>query len=90
MSKITPLLQMPNGIEVRSLWRIHMRHLGLTALDRKPFTMQAACRQHCTEKEAVQQIRKRFTAKWWEDVLITDAEYIGDLHMIDGEALQEE
>lgn len=75
--------------KVRSLWNFRLRKLGIDNSQRAIFSLHSACRQHCTEQEAVNQIRQRFTPQWWEGYLMIEVTEVGELHMIDGEALYE-
>jgi len=86
-----PTLFQEDGFEnlpVLNIWTFTIRRLTLTTVEKKPFIMRSAS-QVRTEKEAVKEIRQRFTPEWWEDKIIQEVEHSGDLHMIDGTPLYE-
>lgn len=74
---------------VLNLWTFTVRPLGLIPRDRTSFTMSSAS-QSSNEREAVREIKTRFTPSWWEGNLITEVIYMGKLHMIEGRALYED
>ncbi len=78
----------PMNEKVRNLWRFHCRRMAICPGDKSKFCLMLAA-PVTTEKAAVALIRKRFTAEWWEGVLIQDVEEAGRLHMIDETPLYE-
>lgn len=76
------------ALAVLNLWRFTIRRLALDDAGRKIFFMHLASKCS-TEKQAVAKMRRRFTAEWWEGVLILAVEECGKLHMIEDQPLYE-
>lgn len=76
--------------DILYLWRFDCRHLGIDGTStRHPFILHSASKQRFSEKEAVAEIKQRFTPEWWAGNLITNVTYVGELNMIAGVPLYE-
>ena len=66
------------------IWRIHLRHLSFCPSDRKPFSYLIAC-DSSSEGDAKNFLQANWgSAEWWEETIITDLEYVGELHAVRG------
>ena len=61
------------------LWRVTLRRMGIVRSECEPFTVLVT-NHFMTEKETVNQLRReKFSPEWWDENLITEVQYIGNL-----------
>lgn len=62
------------------IWRIHMRKLSAMPSGRKPFSYLIACDSE-NEVDAKAYLVKHWGSdEWWAETIITELDYIGELH----------